>query len=196
MKTTFASKGKAREVVVEDIPSSSDMASEVEAITKGTENLSIQEKCKRGEDAPAGDSLLVVTPAKRLSKRAGIRPVRLSDHLERTRTRIAVRHVTRGVASKALTVVKAPARDTIMERMIFLDNTKRELSKMDYDTLRMICRDEGVNYETKVQTIFDIADRRAQLRFGELVLDFGVFGNLEDEAAQSSQDEADDRAQA
>ncbi|GBG83178.1 hypothetical protein CBR_g36794 [Chara braunii] len=164
-KTVVNNAGKGKEIAVEEVPSSSGTTSEVDAITKRTGSLSTQEKRKRGDvETPVGDSPPIITPAKLSNKWAVIRPIRLFDRLPCTRTRICVRK--RGVAAKALTAVKRPAPDVIMERMIFLDNTRRELSKMDYDTLRSICRDKGVNYATKVQTIFDIADRRAWLRFG------------------------------
>ncbi|GBG60685.1 hypothetical protein CBR_g12421 [Chara braunii] len=154
-------KGKEKVVTIEDLSSTSGTSSEVEVITEGTGNLSLQEKRKRGDDVPVGDSPPVTILAKRTSKRSSIRPVRLSECLQRTRTKISVRRPARCEATKALTALKPPARDTMMERMLFLDNTQRELSKLDYDTLRAICRDEGVNYATKVQAIFDVAYPRA-----------------------------------
>ncbi|GBG89793.1 hypothetical protein CBR_g49644 [Chara braunii] len=178
-------KGKEKVVAIEDLPSTSGTSSEVEVITEGTGNLSLQEKGKRGEDVP------VTTPAKRTSKRSGIRPVRLSERLQRTRTKISVRRPARCGATKALTAMKPPARDTMMERMLFLDSTRRELSKMDYDTLHAICREEGVNYATKVQAIFDVADRRVQVRFGEALPDFSSGENVEDDVGHSGNDETD-----
>ncbi|GBG59287.1 hypothetical protein CBR_g32300 [Chara braunii] len=188
VKTAVNTKGKEKVVAIEELPSTSGTSSEVEAITEGAGKLSIQEKQKRGEDSPP-----VTTPAKRSSKRTGIRPVRLSERLQRTRTKIAVRRSARGTATKALTAMKPPARDTMMERLLFLDNTRRELSTLDYDMLRMICREEGVNYSMKVQAIFDVADRRAHVRFGEQLPDFGAFESVEDEAVQSGNDENDDK---
>ncbi|GBG66324.1 hypothetical protein CBR_g58815 [Chara braunii] len=105
-KTFLNTAGKSKEVVVEDVPSSSGAASDVEAITKGTGSLSIQEKRKRGDvETPVGDSPPVTTPAKRSSKRVGIRPVRFSDRFQRARSRIAAKKGNRGVATKALTTV-------------------------------------------------------------------------------------------
>ncbi|GBG71601.1 hypothetical protein CBR_g9017 [Chara braunii] len=177
--TTIAKeKGKA----VEDLPSSSGTTSEIEAITEGAENLTIQDKRKREVDTPVGDSPPVTTPAKRVSKRQVIRPVRLSERLQRTRTRISVRKSAR---TKAMTAMKAPARDTMVERMLYLDNTRRELSRMDCDQLRAICREEAVPYATKVQAIFDIADRRAVLQFGDLRVNQGALVNPEEAAAHS-----------
>ncbi|GBG68639.1 hypothetical protein CBR_g3180 [Chara braunii] len=185
--TTVNTKDKGKAVWVEEPPYASGTSSEVEAITEGTGKLSIREKRKRGEDTPVGDSPPVVTPTKRTSKRTGVRPLRLSERLQRTRTKIAVRRSTRGTATKTLTAMKPPTRDMMIERMFFLDNARKELSTLDYDTLRRICREEGVSYSTKVQAIFDVADRRAQVICGQSLPDFGVSENLEDQAAQSEE---------
>ncbi|GBG86995.1 hypothetical protein CBR_g44450 [Chara braunii] len=185
--------GKGKEVLIGSLPSTSGSANEVDVITEGTTKLVIQEKRKRGEDTPVGDSPPVTTPTKRTRKRMDVRPVRLSGRLQRTRSRVSVQRPAKRLASKAFTMMKQPTTDNAMERMIFLDNTRRELSKMDYDTLRSFCREEG--YTTKVQAIFDLADKRAQLRLGDLVPDFDSFLNLEEEAVRSSQDEAEDETQ-
>ncbi|GBG79347.1 hypothetical protein CBR_g29497 [Chara braunii] len=81
-KTAAIGKGKDKVITIEDLPSTSGTSSEVEAITEGAGNLSIQEKRKRGEDTPMGDNPPVTMPAKRVSKRTGIRPVRLSERLQ------------------------------------------------------------------------------------------------------------------
>ncbi|GBG85623.1 hypothetical protein CBR_g40351 [Chara braunii] len=181
-KTAVTAKGKDKVIAIEDFPSTSGTSNDVEAITEGAGNLSIQEKRKRGEDTPVGCSPPVTTPAKRISKQMSIRPVRLSECLQRMSTKIAVRRPTKGAATKALTAMKPTAKDSMMELMLFLDSSQRELSKLDYDTLRAFCREEGVNYTTKVQAIFDLADRRAQLRFGEQLPEFGTFESSEEGA--------------
>ncbi|GBG85646.1 hypothetical protein CBR_g40375 [Chara braunii] len=81
---------------------------------------------------------------------------------------------------------RGPARDLVMERMVYLDQTRRDLSKLDYDRLRAICRNEDVNYTTKVQSIFDIADRRALLRYGEALPEPEPFVNLDNVDRHSS----------
>ncbi|GBG61731.1 hypothetical protein CBR_g23246 [Chara braunii] len=196
VKTTPITKGKEKVIAIEDIPSASGTSSEVEAITEGAGNLSIQEKRKCGEDTPVGDSPPVTTPAKRVSKRAIVRSVCLSERLQRTRTKIVARRSTRGTTSKALTAMKSPARDSMMERLMFLDSKRRELSKLDYDTLRAFCREEGVSYAPKVQAIFDLADRREQLRFSDQLPEFDTFENVEEGVAQSDLDDTDKGAHA
>ncbi|GBG43979.1 hypothetical protein CBR_g77533, partial [Chara braunii] len=182
--TTTELPGKGKEKAVEDVPSSSETASEVEAITEGTEKLTIQEKRKTGEDLPVGDSPKVTTPTKCASRKVSVRPLCLADRLQRNRTR--VRKANRGVATRSLTAVKQPARDLAMERMVYLDQTRRELSKLEYDRLRAIRRDEDVNYTTKVQAIFDIADQRALLRYGEALPEPEPFVNLDNVDGHSS----------
>ncbi|GBG69888.1 hypothetical protein CBR_g4716 [Chara braunii] len=187
-KTFVNATGKGKEAAVQDVPSSSGVNNEVEAITEGTGSLSIQEKRKRGDvEIPVEDSPPVITLAKRTNKRLGVRPIRLSDRLQRSRSRIPVRKTNRRVATKALTAVKPSAPDALMDRKIFLDNTRRDLSKIDYDTLRSICREEGVNYATKVHAIFDIAD---------ILPNFEAFQNLAGEANQSSNEGSDEGAAA
>ncbi|GBG87033.1 hypothetical protein CBR_g44490 [Chara braunii] len=179
-QVTTITKGK--EKAVDELPSASGASSDIEGITAGAENLTIQEKRKRDVDTPVGNSPPVTTPAKRVNQRQGIRPVRLSERFQRTRTRISFR---RSARTKALTAMKAPARDTIVERMLYLDNTRRELSKMDCDQLRAICRQEAGSYSTKVLAIFDIVDQRAIQQFGDLCGNQDALGNPEGTTAHS-----------
>ncbi|GBG66725.1 hypothetical protein CBR_g68709 [Chara braunii] len=185
------SEGKA--VVTEDTPSTSGTATtseeEVAAITEGAEKLSIVEKRKRGEDVSVADSPPVTTPAKRTSKRPGVRPIRLSDRLQRARAKISRKNVRTPV--KALTAVKRPP-DMAMERLSFLDLTCRELSQMDYEKVRRICRIEGVPYTTKMQAIFDLAEWQATLRFGKEEEQSTALVNIEDGEEGSSSEGVDE----
>ncbi|GBG63243.1 hypothetical protein CBR_g37328 [Chara braunii] len=159
-------KGKAK--VVEQLSSTSGSGAgnnDVEVITEGTERLAISEKRKRGEETPVGNNPHVTTPAKRANKRTTVRPLRFSERLQRTRTRIAKKGGR--ALNKAQTVIKPPARDMAMERMIYLDRTRRELALCNCDQLRVFCREVGVGFVAKVQAIFDIADARARVRFDE-----------------------------
>ncbi|GBG85035.1 hypothetical protein CBR_g39499 [Chara braunii] len=163
-------KGKAK--VAKDIPSTSGSETgynEVEVITQGTEQLAISEKRKRGEETPVGNSPPVKTPTKRANKRTTVNPPRFSERLQRTRTRITKKGVC-ALVNKAQTAIKPPARDMAMERMIYLDRTRRELVHCNCDQLRVFCQEEGVGtvgFITKVQAIFYIADARARVRFDE-----------------------------
>ncbi|GBG84471.1 hypothetical protein CBR_g38755 [Chara braunii] len=157
-------KGKAKE----EQPSSSGSASEpseVEVITVGTENLATTEKRKRGEDTLVGNSPPVTMPAKKQNQRASIRQLRFSERLQRTRTRVIWKN-TRSPTGKASSAMKPPTRNVAMERLMYLDQARRESAIADCELLRDYCRLEGVTYTTKVQVIFDLADARERVRFG------------------------------
>ncbi|GBG58956.1 hypothetical protein CBR_g24306 [Chara braunii] len=179
-------KGKGK--VGEEGPSTSSSAevlNAIEDITGETENLHISEKCKRGEDTPVGDSPYVTTPAKRTTKWATSRPLRLTERLCARNTQMKSAQVR--MSRKALTGMKAALKDTKFERLQFLDSERRELINLHHNEIKAICGREGVVYKMKLQTIFDIADRRADVKFGMLAAEDAVV-NLTSEFEEQADD--------
>ncbi|GBG76396.1 hypothetical protein CBR_g22143 [Chara braunii] len=184
---------KRKAKVVEQLPSTSGSGAgdnDVDVITEGTERLEICEKRKRGEETPVGNSPPVTTPAKRANKRTTVWPLQFSDRLQRTRTRISKKGGR--ALNKAQTAVKPPARDMAMERMIFLDRTRRELALCNCDQLRVLCREAGVGFAAKVQAIFDIADARARVKYDEGKREAGEDEAWEDSVKSSPENSEDE----
>ncbi|GBG91046.1 hypothetical protein CBR_g51780 [Chara braunii] len=155
-------KGKAPEAIA----STSGVANEsaIDVITKSTEGLQITEKRKRGEDTPLGNNPRVTTPTKRVTRRTNLKPLRLAEKL---RMRPALKKTsTLRLNRVAMIAVKAILQYTTLERMQFLEATHRDLIPIHHDEIRATCAREGVPYKTNLQAIFDLADRRAEVKFG------------------------------
>ncbi|GBG66420.1 hypothetical protein CBR_g61464 [Chara braunii] len=180
-------KGKAPEAIAST--SGTAKESELEAITKSIEGLQILEKHKHVEDTTTGNNPPVTTPTKRVTRRTSMRPLRLAEKLRRRP--ILKKSSTLRLNRRAMTAVKTTSENKTVERMQFLEATRKDLIPIHHDEIRKIYNKEGIPYKTKVQTIFDLVDRRAELKFGSEQRGTGII-ILNSESGDVSNDEDDE----
>ncbi|GBG91429.1 hypothetical protein CBR_g52385 [Chara braunii] len=140
--------------------------SDVDTLSRQTEQVVITEKRKRGPEKAVGDSPPMVTPAKRTAKRRlqlGCR------HRPMKRTSPRKTPVMRVSPGKTLGTGrrKIPAAPGTIGKVRFVTDNLRELGDMTVEELKRICLSEDVAYEgKKMQAILAIVEKRTQITIG------------------------------
>ncbi|GBG83332.1 hypothetical protein CBR_g37045 [Chara braunii] len=153
-------KMKGKQQVVEyssDEESVDSHGSDVDALSRKTEQLVISEKRKWGADLPIDDSPPMETPAKRVAKR---------------RLQLGCRHQPLKKSPPYKTPLtsrkKIPAAPGSVGKLRFITDNLRQLGNMNVDELKRICIAEGVEYEgKKMQAILALAEKRTVVAYGE-----------------------------
>ncbi|GBG76769.1 hypothetical protein CBR_g22985 [Chara braunii] len=155
-------------------------ASITQELSERTAKLVISEKRKRGPEKAVGNSPPMESPAKRTPKQ-GRKPATYAGRMTQARTKI----IKSSGSAKRKTLVRMPlsARKKkilpliprtvtpdakgALARYKYRNLMMMELKQLDASELQRICREKGVSCDGKVDTIFDIADHRIYLHFGD-----------------------------
>ncbi|GBG81235.1 hypothetical protein CBR_g31907 [Chara braunii] len=141
--------GKVEEALSEEESYKSEN-SDVEALSNQAENLTINEKRKRGPEEEVGDSPPMETPAKRSAKRGTLDPVRLTKRLQLSCRRPPLKKTPpRKTPRRSVGKNKIPAAAGPMGTLRFVTENLKALGNTMMDQLKETCRLEDVQYVSK-----------------------------------------------
>ncbi|GBG75661.1 hypothetical protein CBR_g20288 [Chara braunii] len=145
-------------------------------ITKKAGKLTIAEKRKRGPEPVFEDGPPMELSPKRTPKRGMTKPIKLCARLTRAKVKqtggkkpspVKTPLSRRKPCMKKNTPLPKSVTKGTLARLRFKEQVMRELKDLDAAELQRICKEEGVPYDKKVEAIFDIAERRANIAFGK-----------------------------
>ncbi|GBG69303.1 hypothetical protein CBR_g4002 [Chara braunii] len=162
--------GELREDVREDVVptagsghGSSASSSDTEQLSEKTRKLCISEKRKRGPEPMFGGSPPMEIPPKRTPRKA-VKPAQLTERLTRAK---AKRQGGMPTPKKTPpSIRKKAAASGVVSRLKLEKRIMNDLKGLDALVLQNICKDEGIAYNGKFESIFDIAAHGAQLAYG------------------------------
>ncbi|GBG66781.1 hypothetical protein CBR_g68767 [Chara braunii] len=160
-------------------------------ISDKARQVCISKKRKRVDDVVIEGSPPMELPAKRTPRKTIARLVLISDRMTRSKAKKKGGGIT--IRTKRKFLVKTPLAKVLKSakkspppsgritpaskallRLRFRDAIMRKLKDCNADELQRICREEGLHYEGKIDTILDIAEYRSRCLFPENGPEIGV----------------------
>ncbi|GBG65855.1 hypothetical protein CBR_g53827 [Chara braunii] len=160
----FAKKAKGKKkirVLSNDETSAQSSGSETEQLHKKAGKLTISEKRKRGPEPVFEDSPQMITPSKRTPRtkaKEGVAVGRITCSRSKIKTKL----------SPLIARQKSPGGSEVLAKLQFRNQAIDEIRGLDAQELQLICKNEGVNYNGKIEAIFDIASHYTRVAFGEI----------------------------
>ncbi|GBG88680.1 hypothetical protein CBR_g48212 [Chara braunii] len=158
-----------------------------EDIRARTKNLTIHEKRKRGPEVVFDDSPPLLTPAKRKPRRTDTKKkvVRTPGHATRSKAKVKTK-----LSPYVEKLKKTPGQPSTVEKLRFRNQQMEDLRALGALELEGTCKDEGVAYNGKVDSIFDIASYRTRVHFGDIEpIDLSIVADQPDEESATANDE-------
>ncbi|GBG84461.1 hypothetical protein CBR_g38745 [Chara braunii] len=141
---------------------SSASSNDTKELSERTRQLTIFEKRKRGPKPVFEDSPPMKQPPKRTPRKVG-KPAKLTERL--TRSKVKKHGNTLTLKKTPPSIRKKTATLRVVNRSKFEKKIMNDLKGLDALVLQNICKDEGIAYNGKFESIFDIAAHRAQLTY-------------------------------
>ncbi|GBG73621.1 hypothetical protein CBR_g16964 [Chara braunii] len=193
-----------------DVSGSGSEASVMQELSERTTCLVISEKWMRGPDKVVGDNPTIQSSAKRTPRqrrkqatfagrmtRARAKVVKSPGSVKRTTpVRTPLSAAKRQVLSLTPGLATPNAKGSLA-RYKYRILAMMGLKQLDANELQRICRDEGIPYDGKIDVIFDIADHRTYLHFGEEQAPLKPIETIrieDSETTKSPEDQEDDVA--
>ncbi|GBG63222.1 hypothetical protein CBR_g36991 [Chara braunii] len=139
--------------------------SDTEEISERTRKLCITEKRKQGPEPVFEGSPPMEQPPKRMPRRV-TKPAKLTECLTRAKAKRQENMPAPKKTPPSIRKRSDAARLGMVKRLKFEKKIMKDLKGLDALVLQNICRDEGIPYGGKFESIFDIAAHRAQLAYG------------------------------
>ncbi|GBG84842.1 hypothetical protein CBR_g39217 [Chara braunii] len=139
--------------------------SDTDEISERTRKLCISEKRKRGPEPVFEVSPPMEQPPKRTPRKA-MKPAKLTERLTRAKAKRRENMPTPKKTPPSIRKKVDAAGLGAVKCLKFEKKIMSDLKGLDALVLQNICRDEGIPYGGKFESIFYIAAHRAQLAFG------------------------------
>ncbi|GBG84711.1 hypothetical protein CBR_g39087 [Chara braunii] len=154
--------------------------SSTQEIDERTRKLCLSEKRKRGPEPFSEDSPLLERTSKWTPTRGALKPVKLTRRMmqakaksmktrgstkRRSSIKTQLSNLKKTPPKKKSLANLTPSSEGALTRLRYMNAAMKELKNLDATELQRICKEEGINYDKKVDALFDIAEHHTVRMF-------------------------------